>query len=813
MFRRFRKGEEKEEGAVVPASDEEEEENGNEDEKETSAASQPETVAPVNKSEDEQVAVEIISSGLGGYGSRLVENADPTERMPSTRQDYREEMSARGAGDVAELADAGSLTINLDLRGEYKKPVRALARKYRDTHHPRGEEGEQLTVMNSPTGYFPFLCFRKGHNNDLLRFGAGISSYFKWLKWLFWMYLLLFLIQLPVIIFNVNAGDYFVGSSFRLAETTLGNLYREPPGNTSLAIIVEEYELDLGPLCSDGACVLDRSSMLFYYGVIDAATTLIFLMFVCLAKRFLYLERKRFKEKILKVEHYTLEVEFKKEDATAEELKDHFNQLVQSDVVHDVQIIQSSNNAIALCVKRGKLIKDLARADAMRKYLEKNNASLSKREKAQQKYDDIYQQVVGLDLEATKRAEQGAALFAFVTFQKQSDRAKVLQLYKAWTCSLRQVEALRLNGQTYMKVTEAPPPSTLLWENNEVSPISRYMRGTLTTLLLILLLFGTVFINYLTEPFKVSKSFADTVSGAGTSDTICGGVFAPALDFDDAIDIAEDAVTIDNFALPGREELNPAQCLCEASLTNNLVFSNTSGEPDGLFSGTGFCAGYLESRTKDISIQVAVSFGTLLMNTVIFFVLSGTAFFNRYTSIMKREKTILIRLFVVTYVNTALVVLIVNADLEEIFGIDLSSGVRQLFSRGSFVDFTQEWFRVVGVEVMLFAFLNVFAPQVSFSFRLTLLLACAGFFFLTIIFLHSTKGLPNHSRSCQHSLQESPPANFAIRAKLDVSWAGLHLELPLLSGADGELLCLDVFNRNSDSLLLPVAATSSHLCC
>lgn len=563
------------------------------------------------------VVVELLPGTFGGLGGGpRAETAGEEGKQVSLRE-MNQQLDKAGAGEVAALSAAGgSVALNIDLRGEYTAPHRKLALTYRDQHHPRGEDGESLSFYSTPTGRFRGPCSKSENNADLIRFGAGISTYFKLLKLLFWMYLTMLFIQLPVITFNVVAGDYFAEASFPLAQTTIGNLYREAFDNQT--DVIEVYFVDISICRQDGevVCEIDVDSMVFYYGLMDAVTTLVFLLFVSCAQRFVRLERKRFRTKVLKVEHYSVQVTGVPANCTVELLETHFEELVKGSV-HDVQLVQASGNAISLCVERGKLIKQLARSDARRKYLDKHGASLNARNKAQERYEKVYAKVEALDVEASKSAEQGDALFAFVTFEHQRDRAKCLQLYHAFTCSWSQQPLLRLQGESVLKVEEAPPPSTLLWENNEVTSLSRFVRQSVTTSMLVLLLFITVGINYLTEPYKISKSVADAVTGTGAFDGICGGAFASTTTFEEATALADSVVTLD----VGGESLDLKDCLCENALASALVFPNGT-EPEVLFSGDAYCADFLANRSKDLSIQIAVSFATLLLNSVIFLFLT-----------------------------------------------------------------------------------------------------------------------------------------------------------------------------------------------
>ncbi|GBG27280.1 Hypothetical Protein FCC1311_035022 [Hondaea fermentalgiana] len=651
-----------------------------------------------------QVAVEFLDGPVGGLGRRVVERNEDVD----TPEEIEASLRRKGANEVVELAaHGGKMQLNVDLRSEYTKPVVELALKYRQQHHPSDQDGNPLTFRDTPTGMFDLPC-KKSKDPGLIRFGAGISSYFKLLKWMGIMYLTLFVLQIPIIVMNVNAGSHYDDAVMTITRTTLGNLYREPQGNLSEAEVVEIYEVNLPPACTDGRCTVSRDKLVFAYGIMDAVTTLVFLVFVALGKRFVLQERRKFSKEVLKVEHYTVQVEKIPEDCTAEVIQTHFENLVGG-AIHDVQLVQGSGNSIALCVRRGRLMTKLARADARRKYLDDINAPLLKRDKAEDEFDAIFERVKQLDEEASRSAEAGAALFAFVTFEDQRDRARCLKMYRRVTFSLHQDPELKLNGEHELKVTAAPPPSTLLWENNEVSRTSRHVRAAGTTLMMAILLFLTIVISFASEPYKISKSLADVASGLSSYDTVCDGVFAVASSFEEAVAIADDPSEQDSFSMVNRPDLSLPDCLCEA-VTSGITFPNGT-TPEGLFVGDGYCAEYWSDRTYAIAVQVFVSFATLVMNTIIFFFLTGTAYMMKYTSVVRRELDIMRRLFITTYLNTGLVVLVVNADFQSVLDTTFNSFGQWLF-QGNFDDFTQEWFRVVGVEIIMFAALNVLAPHI-----------------------------------------------------------------------------------------------------
>ncbi len=689
-------------------------------------SSEPSTVAANTDSNPDTVQVEILPERFGGLGSSVVEQTHLS----------KEENEALGepGHEVAELQARDVPHLNLDLRGEYSRPQKELAIAYRSRHHPKGVDGKPLSFFNMETGAWIrpncyckccFACRSKQKKNvngerpmefdqkstDLIRFGPGISSYFKWLKLLGAMYTVLSLIQLPVMFFNVAAGDYFDNMLLPIVQTTVGNLYRLQSVNaTTQQIETQVYSMYFPGIC-DPACELDTGSLVFYYGAVDAFTVLAFLVFLTITGRFLKIEERKFATSVLKVESYSIMVKGLPKDTRTEEIRHHFEDLLRASVA-DVQLVQDTGNSISLCVKRGKLIKKVARLDAYRKYLEKKGAPAEQLGKAVENYEKVYQKIVKMDDKTEMRIKDGSAMFAFVTFETQRDRVRCLKIYKRLLFQFQQTKELRLRGKHPLSVKGAPPPSTLLWENNEVTKWSRGLRRMVSLGIIMVLLIATAAVNYVSEPYKLSKNIVDTFASTGNSvDTICDGQFSGNLTLDDALLVVAARPEYEISNSPGLSLLN---CLCENELNpTGFSFPNqgttTSSE---LFETDGVCASYLADKNKGYGIQAAVSFATLLLNTLMFFVLTGTGFYMKYGSILSREMAILQRLFVATYLNTAIVVLIVNADLAALVGTTFSSAADEYFGSGTFVDFSQEWYRVVGTEIILITFLNVFAPHI-----------------------------------------------------------------------------------------------------
>ena len=126
--------------------------------------------------------------------------------------------------------------IEKKLRVEFKPVSDLECLEYLDRHHVRNPQGKPYPICSQSgtgrhcysTGILSHLDpFMEGSNNELARFGPGVSLYFKWIKWSFWTMFIMAILALPMIFLNVNAtGQVFSITNFvtNLDATTLGHL-------------------------------------------------------------------------------------------------------------------------------------------------------------------------------------------------------------------------------------------------------------------------------------------------------------------------------------------------------------------------------------------------------------------------------------------------------------------------------------------------------------------------------------------------------------------------------------------------------------
>ncbi len=65
-------------------------------------------------------------------------------------------------------------------------------------------------------------------------YGSGVVNYFKFIKWSGWLFTMLFLVSLPVLVFNIYGPNHIDRSNMNaLARTTFGNLLPYNESDTS----------------------------------------------------------------------------------------------------------------------------------------------------------------------------------------------------------------------------------------------------------------------------------------------------------------------------------------------------------------------------------------------------------------------------------------------------------------------------------------------------------------------------------------------------------------------------------------------------
>ena len=145
-------------------------------------------------------------------------------------------------------------------------------------------------------------------------------------------------------------------------------------------------------------------------------------------------------------------------------------------------------------------------------------------------------------------------------------------------------------------------------------------------------------------------------------------------------------------------------CYCYNQWTNIRFGVSDIVFPDGSKKCHDWLKGYTLSNAIIYSTALLIS----LLNVVIIEVLELLSKFQKFHTRTQEKASNIVKMFLVQFINTGVVILIVNAKISSLS----LPGFFPVFS-GTFQDFTVEWYRVVGTTMMLTMLFNIVTPHLS----------------------------------------------------------------------------------------------------
>uniref|UniRef100_K3X976 CSC1/OSCA1-like cytosolic domain-containing protein n=1 Tax=Globisporangium ultimum (strain ATCC 200006 / CBS 805.95 / DAOM BR144) TaxID=431595 RepID=K3X976_GLOUD len=247
---------------------------------------------------------------------------------------------------------------------------------------------------------------------------------------------------------------------------------------------------------------------------------------------------------------------------------------------------------------------------------------------------------------------------AFVVFNNLESRRRCLQDYRRSTFRLAckfQPKLLRFRNGTYpLIVTPAPEPSNILWENLEVTDRGRFYRRDLQ------------------EAGKKCETYLAS---------------------------------------------HVLYCYCSDALAASITKFGFVEGPKALWRDYLPCRGYIKDfLTKNGFVMMAAAV-VIIVNTLLEVMLRGFASFERHDSESSKASGIAVKLFLAQFLNTAIVVLLVNASL----GLKGVPVLKELL-KGSYVDFERNWYPTVGMGITTTMIINAFLPQAELFVRMFIIL-------------------------------------------------------------------------------------------
>lgn len=159
-------------------------------------------------------------------------------------------------------------------------------------------------------------------------------------------------------------------------------------------------------------------------------------------------------------------------------------------------------------------------------------------------------------------------------------------------------------------------------------------------------------------------------------------------------------------------------CFCYKLLLSRIAANGVNGLWEGprelnSLEG-GYCAGFSTSYIIYNSVVIAASLTVAIINVMISIVVPLAANLEGHKSVDARNRSVIVYSFIAMFINTALLVLIINAALP--VGLEKLVARNEALSpvfAGSYPSFTPEWHAAVGASIVFTLMVNVISPHVG----------------------------------------------------------------------------------------------------
>lgn len=468
----------------------------------------------------------------------------------------------------------------------------------------------------------------------------------------------------------------------------------------------------------------------------------------------------------ISLQDYAVKVDYMPRDADAKEIGTHFarfgkvNQVVIGTDIDGVLGLHRKRAAAERAAETAE--QRLAKAEffAAKKELPAEQVQKGT-EKLREKAGKLREKVKTIEdtiEEEMSSGEHGRHTSAFVTYETETAKEKCVKLYKPnnlWAWYFRP-KKLRFNGYR-MWVHVAPEGSDVIWENLDIIGAKAWIRRALAWLAMIIVLCITCAAVVYTKSLQNSlppaiSCAAPKVDGSLVCDNIwtTTGVtgqaskdtLATLLEFSEQVDATE--CLVEEFIVRGKWTGNattyegataPAalydanaewtggfdsstkqdecaamacfDCICKEKVMDvAMMYVGLAEDDDGYKT---LCGAYFEGKV----LEAGVSAFTAATNIVLAILVRAFAGFERHHTKSGRESSVMIKLFLLLTINSAMIPLLVFADIPSL------AFVPYLFE-GPYPDFSVGWYQDVGQLISTTLLINgVVYPMSALSKGLT----------------------------------------------------------------------------------------------
>ncbi|GAB9475722.1 hypothetical protein Gpo141_00012806 [Globisporangium polare] len=160
-------------------------------------------------------------------------------------------------------------------------------------------------------------------------------------------------------------------------------------------------------------------------------------------------------------------------------------------------------------------------------------------------------------------------------------------------------------------------------------------------------------------------------------------------------------------------------CYCSTALADSITNFGYVDGPKMLWRDYIPCHGYIKDYAKKNGFIVMAAAVVILINVLMDAILRAFADFERHYSESSKASGIAIKLFAAQFLNTAIVVLLVNASL----GLKGVPVINELL-KGKYRDFERDWYPTVGMGITTTMLINAFMPQIQLFIQMFVVSPC-----------------------------------------------------------------------------------------
>ncbi|KAL7685531.1 putative calcium-dependent channel, 7TM region phosphate [Plasmopara halstedii] len=157
-------------------------------------------------------------------------------------------------------------------------------------------------------------------------------------------------------------------------------------------------------------------------------------------------------------------------------------------------------------------------------------------------------------------------------------------------------------------------------------------------------------------------------------------------------------------------------CLCTSQVQTSIADYGVIGGPQELWKTFIPCRGFLTDYIAKNAFIILASAVVVIVNIILKSTLRRFASFERHTSESTKASAVALKMFAAQFLNTAIIVLVVNAALS----VSAIPIIGDLF-RGKYSDFQRDWYPTVGMGVTMTMLINAVMPQTILLLQLCLI--------------------------------------------------------------------------------------------